>query len=535
MWLWCVRPVARAGPCPHTIAGMRRALVLACGLAVLAACAASTGPAVVVATQAPSPVSASSASGGDVPVGTAKPGSPPTAAPATPGSLDWRRCGHSLQCATLAVPKDYDDPAKGLIELYVERRPASRTGRRIGSLLVNPGGPGVPGSYMAQEAAGYFSSTLTDRFDIVGWDPRGAGRSSPIVCTDDLDPFLTLDPTPDTPAEHQALVTASKTFGEQCQAAAGGLLPYVSTYDSAHDMDEIRRALGEDKISYLGASYGSALGATWVTRFPATVRAAVLDGASNVNAEESTDLRQQATALEQSLADALGACAADTKCPFHGGKDVAAAFDALWARVDASPVPVKGVAGAPDVGQGVMFYGVVSQLYDEAFRPQLYSALAALERGQGRPMYELYQSYKTSGGRFPHELDALTAINCVDKPGPTDIAEIDRLADELAVLAPRLGRALGSGYVCATWPAAPRPFTVTGKGAGPVLVVGTTGDPITPLTSSRALAGDLEQGRLLTVEAKHHTGYGVNECATKTVDAYLTDLVVPAEGTVCRS
>jgi pimeloyl-ACP methyl ester carboxylesterase len=469
-----------------------------------------------------------------MPVGTAKPGAPPTAAPVGPSSLEWEPCGQRLQCATLTVPKDYDDPGKGAIDLFVERRPATSSTARIGSLLVNPGGPGVPGSYMVQQAAGYFSSTLLDRFDVVGWDPRGTGRSDPIVCTDDLDAWMALDPTPDTPAEHVALVAASKAFGAQCQARAGDLLAQVSTYDSAHDMDEIRRALGEDKISYLGASYGSQLGATWATLFPSTVRAAVLDGATNVNADQFTKQREQAVALEHSLDDALAACKADAKCPFHGGGDPGAAFDALWAKIDESPVPVKGVPGAVPVGQGVAFYGVVSQLYDTTYRPQLYRALAALERRDGRPMFELYRSYQTSGGRFPHEVDALQAISCVDDPGPTDIAEIDQRAAQLKALAPRLGEALGTGYVCATWPAPPRPVTVTGRGAGPILVVGTTGDPITPLTSSTALAASLEQGRLLTVEGDRHTGYDLNACATATIDRYLTDLAVPAAGTVCR-
>jgi pimeloyl-ACP methyl ester carboxylesterase len=165
----------------------------------------------------------------------------------------------------------------------MKRHLASGT-NRVGSLLVNPGGPGVPGTSLVDQATLAFSENLLDRFDIVGWDPRGTGASSPVDCVDDLDPLFSLDPIPDTPAEKQSLIDASKQFDDACETRSGRILPYISTQDTAKDMDEIRKALGEDKISYFGFSYGSQLGATYATMFPTHVRAMVIDGAADPNA-----------------------------------------------------------------------------------------------------------------------------------------------------------------------------------------------------------------------------------------------------------
>jgi len=457
------------------------------------------------------------------------PDSPGFDAPA-PAPIVWSRCG-SFDCATVAVPLDYQHPQGEQIALALKRRRAAAADRRIGSLLINPGGPGIPGTLYVDTSL--FSAELRDRFDIVGWDPRGVGQSSPVRCVDDQDPYASLDPTPDTPQEQQALIDGAKAFIAACVANSGKLLPFVSTADSARDMEQIRRALGEDSISYFGFSYGSELGATYATLFPKSVRAMVIDGATDPNATFEERDRQQVVAIERSLDKLLGQCSADAACPFNSGGDAKGAFDRLWSDLDTNPLPVAKAPGRPLVGQGVATWAIVETLYDSATWPALTKALVAARAGDGSKLLALYDSYFRRGdARFAHSIDALLAIDCLDDPGPTDIAAVDALAAKEKQAAPRMGG--GRSYVCSQWPYRSTKTVITGKGAGPIVVVGTTGDPFTPIESSTNMAEELEGGVLLTVNADHHTGYSAKDpCAVTAVDRYLVDLVLPAAGTVC--
>ena len=446
-----------------------------------------------------------------------------------PAPLIWSRCGR-LECTSLAVPLDYTHPQGEMIMLSMRRRRADSVTSRIGSLLINPGGPGIPGTLYVD--TDLFSARLRDRFDIVGWDPRGVGQSNPVRCVDDQDPYASLDPTPDTPAEEQALVDSATKFIAACQTNSAKLLPFVSTADSARDIEQIRRALGEDTISYFGFSYGSELGATYATLFPKSVRAMVIDGATDPNAPYETRDRQQTVAIERAMDKLLGQCSADAACAFHHGGDAGGAFDQLWAKLDAQPLTVPKANGRPPVGQGVAGWAIIEALYDSATWPALTTALAAAETGDGSKLLALYDAYYRRGdARFAHAVDALLAIDCLDDPGPTDIAGVDALASTDQRVAPRTGG--GHSYVCALWPYRSTKVTVTGKGAGPIVVVGTTGDPFTPIESSTNMAKALEGGVLLTVKADHHTGYGTNDCVEQAVDQYLIAKALPATGTVC--
>lgn len=506
---------------------------------VLASCGVSRDvvDAGQAATTSTSRVASTSTTSGTT--STTSASSPSTSATTPPGSftpapLKWSDCARGLQCARLDVPLDYDDLSKGTVSLKLERRPANRTSERIGSLLVNPGGPGVAGTELVEQASFAYSKNLLDRFDVVGWDPRGTGDSSPIDCVDDLDPYFSLDPSPDDEAERQALIDASKQWDAACEKKSGKVLPYVSTQDSAKDMHVIREALGEDKVSYFGFSYGSELGATYATLFPGDIRAMVIDGAADPSAGYEADARQSTIGIERTLDKALDACSHDSSCPFGNG-DAGAAFDRLWAKLDTDPVPVSE-DGRPAVGQGVALYAVVSTLYDQASWPVLYNALASLEQGDGDRMLELYDAYlhRNPDGSWDNSFEGLIAINCIDDPGPLDTGGVDRLAQDLAEVAPRLGSALNENFQCAFWPAKQKPpLTITGKGAGPIVVVGTLGDPVTPIESTRDMAKALEHGVLVTVDANQHTGYGVNDCIVRAVDNYLISLKVPAADTAC--
>ena len=462
--------------------------------------------------------------------------------PYVPTGFNWKACDDSastttVQCSTLQVPFDYNNPSAGTFTLYVKLLPAANPTLRIGSMMVNPGGPGFGGSSLADDASYYFSTDITDHFDIIAWDPRGTGKSTPAVnCVDDYDQFFGIDSPPDSPEENQALIDASQAFNDECMANSGEILPYISTQASATDMDSIRQALGEDKISYFGFSYGSELGATWATLFPQTVRAAVFDGAVDPQATSSQEGMAQAGGFEGQLTTFLAACSKNSTCAFYNGGKAEAAFDSLLFALDAKPLVVS--ADRTPVTQGVAFTGVAQAMYTDSNWPQLEQALADAQQGDGSGLLQLYDDYyqRKEDGSYGNELEAFLAISCLDDPGSTSINEVEAAVPDYVAVAPRLGANFGYGYSCALWPVEPATkIDVTGKGAGPIVVIGTSGDPATPLASTRKMAAALEQGVLLVVEANQHTGYGANECINTAVDSYLINLTVPVNDTICRS
>src|SRR4029079_5049075 len=235
-------------------------------------------------------------------------------------AFGWKSCGDNLECGHLEVPLDYSNPSGDKITLFVERHLATDQEHKIGSLLVNPGGPGFGGAVLAEQADSIYGADLLERFDIVAWDPRGTGESEPHVdCITDYDKYFGIDQLPDDAAEKDKIVQAGQGFDDACEQKNATLLPHISTRESATDIDSIRKALGEDKISYFGFSYGSELGATWATMFPDTVRAAVLDGAVNPKDGYLQEGLNQAKGFEQSLDRFLAQCSKDTTCAFHNG------------------------------------------------------------------------------------------------------------------------------------------------------------------------------------------------------------------------
>jgi pimeloyl-ACP methyl ester carboxylesterase len=444
----------------------------------------------------------------------------------------WKKCGPKIDCATLLVPLDYAHPTDGqTISLKVKRRLAA--GATLGPLLVNPGGPGVGGSLMVDNADGYFDAALLNRFDVVAWDPRGTGGSDGIVCLDDVDQFLALDPTPDTPAEVQAIIDSDNAFAAGCKARSGRVLPFVSTEESARDIDQIRQALGVEEITYFGFSYGSRLGATYATLFPDRVRAMVIDGAEDPTATGSDLGFQQTIGFENAFNSFLDDCAAKTSCPFRHGGDPGAAFEVLMQKLDANPLTVR--SNRTKVNQGVAINAVAEVLYADGRWPLLAKAFTAAERGDGSGLLALYDSYtRRDAPGEAHLFDAFTVITCLDSHGAVDPADVQAAIDRATAAAPRLGRYLSSpSIVCSLIKPLHPQVVVTGKGAGPILVVGTTGDPATPYDDTVKMAKALEGGVLLTVKANQHTGYNANPCASSAVDTALITQVLPTPGTVC--
>ncbi len=454
-------------------------------------------------------------------------------------TINWGPCPTApspLECGKLAVPFDYDNPGVGSFVLSIMRRSAEIPATRIGSLLVNPGGPGFGGTVMAERAEYYFSTELLERFDVIGWDPRGTGTSTPAVdCTEDYDRFFGIDSPPNDEAAKQTMIDLTQEFVDLCVERNGEMLKYISTEASARDMNSIRNALNEDKISYFGGSYGSELGATWVTLFPATVRAAVFDGASDPNASGFDQAVAQLKGFEQQLDTFLTDCAKRVACQIYNNGRPAALFDQLVIDIDSTPIVVS--SNRTPVTQGVFYTAVVQAMYSNILWPQLESALANAVRGDGALLLALYDEYfqRQPDGSYGNELEAFLAISCLDDPEGSTVADVDADVALFAAAAKRLGANFGYGYACALWPhrVAER-IIVTGKGAGPIVVVGTTGDAATPLASTRKAAKNLEQGVLVIVEADRHTGYGLNSCIVRNVDAYLISLKVPKNETYCK-
>ncbi|MGZ4672413.1 MAG: alpha/beta hydrolase [Ilumatobacteraceae bacterium] len=444
-----------------------------------------------------------------------------------------------VEIGTFTVPMDYTDPSKGTFKLNIARHLAMKPSERIGSLLINPGGPGAAGTDFALLAEQNFGKDLLDHFDIVAWDPRGTGQTTPhIDCTDNYDHFFaTSDITPDTPVERQQLVDLAKEFASDCVDKNGAFYQYVGTNNSARDMDAIRAALGEPKISYLGFSYGSELGATWATLFPATVRAAVLDGAVDPTANQETRALEQDKGFEDSLTTFLDQCSADSGCAFYNGGDAAGAFDRLMAAIDASPIPSSN--GRPAVSLEVAIAGVGQAMYSDTDWPVLANALAAAQKGDGRGLLSLYDAYyeRRKDGSYDNFLEAFQVITCMDSTERPTVEQDDATVPQFKAVAPRFYASTVGSYFCTFFPPAKDPrIQLTGKGAGPIVVVGTTGDPATPLDGARKMAATLEDGHLVVVVGNHHTGYLVNACATAAVDDYLIDPAghLPAEGLRCQ-
>ena len=454
--------------------------------------------------------------------------------------IEWKPCDGStnteVECGNIEVPFDYADPEQGSFVLFVKKHNAANPADRIGSMMVNPGGPGFGGSSLADDAQYYFSQDLIDHFDIIAWDPRGTGESTPAVdCVDTFDEYFGLDSPPETPEEKQALIDASQAFNDKCAENSGTILPYISTQASAQDINSLRLALGEEKVSYFGFSYGSELGTTWATMFPETVRAIVVDGAVDPNASSVQEGMNQAKGFEGQLATFLKQCSEKTTCAFHNGGKAEAAFDQLVLDIDATPLEVS--KDRTPVTQGVLFTAVAQAMYSDYYWPQLGEALSAAQGGDGTGILQLYDDYyqRKEDGTYGNELEAFLAISCLDDPGASSVEDVDSHIDEFIAAAPRLGGNFAYGYSCALWPVKQAAkVTITGKGAGPIVVVGTTGDAATPLDSTRKMAKGLEQGILIVVDANQHTGYGANSCVVKAVDEYLINLVVPANETTCK-
>lgn len=452
--------------------------------------------------------------------------------PPDPGVINWRPCAENTrECGTMQVPLDHADPASGTIKVAVMRRRAS--GSRVGTLLMNPGGPGSS----AIDYLGFFvedsTSPLLDRFDLVAFDPRGVGYSVRIDCHATLQQLYAADPSPDDEREWQAASDAAARFAQDCQTAHGALLPHVGTVNVARDMDLVRAALGETKLNYLGFSYGTSIGARYAELFPQNVGALVLDAAVDLELSALDLALEQAKSFERALATYFAWCGAGMgRCSWTKGGDPASAFRALEATIEATPIAVP-TADRP-LGPGEFITAVTATLYGgEVGWRALSLGLERALANNGSTLLEYVDGYlqREPDGSYTNREEANQAVNCSDRK-PMTLAEIRAATERFAREAPIFGLpALTGQLVCAHWPVQGTNLPLPrGAGAAPILVLGNVGDPATPYAWSQALASDLESALLLTSVAEGHTSYGRgNACIDAAVHGYLFDGVVPAE------
>ncbi len=455
-----------------------------------------------------------------------------------PAALAWKGCGSGFQCATLTVPLDASAP-EPTVGLAVIRARARDADARIGTLVVNPGGPGVPAVEYLRGVASTLPDAVRDRFDLVAFDPRGVGQSEPIECLDSLDPVFDEEFEPATDAARADLVHEMTSLAQQCATRNGDLLAHVSTVDAARDLDQLRIALGEDRLSFLGYSYGTFLGAMYAQRYPDHVRAFVLDGPVDPSMSARAVTLGQARGFEHALDDFLDDCSQHRGCAFHHDGDAAAAYDALRAQAGRTPLATSDPDGRT-LNQTRFDAAVLQQLYlGRAAWPGLADALAAAGRGDAATLLAGADSFvgRTDDGGDDHALESFWAVTCLDGPvvvGADAAAELEQQAVEVA---PRMGAFIvNNSLPCSVWPVAPvtPAGRLTAVGAPPILVIGTTLDPATPLAQARSLASSLERGRLLVADGEQHTSFNNgNECVDDIVVKYLVDRKVPSRGTRC--
>jgi pimeloyl-ACP methyl ester carboxylesterase len=462
--------------------------------------------------------------------------------------LTWHSCGVSgFECATMKAPLDYTRPTAGDIKLAVARKKATGTGKPLGSLLVNPGGPGGSAiAYLQQYAGVGYPAEIRARYDMVAMDPRGVARSEPVECLDDhdMDTYTETDITPDDRQETDALVGEYRKFAEGCGAHEANELRHVSTVEAARDMDILRSVLGDRRLNYVGASYGTFLGATYAGLFPERVGRLVLDGAMDPSLSARQMSLDQTAGFETAFQSFAKDCVRQSDCPLGGRgttpTQVGERLAAFFRKLDTHPLPTGDVDGRR-LGESLATTGVIAAMYDQAAWPQLREALtSAMKENDGAGLLILSDSYyeRDSDGHYSNLMYANAAVNCLDLPAAfTGPQQVEEALPAFEKASPVFGRGLAwASLNCAYWPVKPtgEPHRIRAKGAAPIVVVGTVRDPATPYRWAQSLSRQLSSAHLLTYDGDGHTAYGRgSRCIDSAIDTYLLRGIAPARGKRC--
>jgi pimeloyl-ACP methyl ester carboxylesterase len=453
----------------------------------------------------------------------------------------WEECEETFACATVQVPMDYANPGGRTLDIAAIRAGAS--GNAQGTILINPGGPGGSGYNAVLDSLQYLTTDrLRESYNILGFDPRGVGRSSAVECLTDKEwdryrqDHLDADLSEDQ--KLKVLTRDARQFSAKCARRSGELLAFIDTASAARDMDILRAVAGDEKLNYLGYSYGTQLGAVYADLFPQNVGRLVLDGAVDPSLDSHELTLGQARAFEEALRAYVADCQTSPDCPLSG--DVNNGVETvrkLFRSVERSPMTASDGRVVPVI---TFFQGFVLPLYDHRNWQALTTALDQALMGDPGGMLQLadFSAERESDGSYrSNGVAAFTAINCLDYPMKADPKTLQRELEELKEASPTFGRYLGyGGLVCEPWPYAPvlEPREIDAAGADPMVVIGTTGDPATPYEWSLALAEQLDSAVHVTWEGEGHTAYGrAGACIEEIVDSYFIDGTVPDDGARC--
>ena len=472
-----------------------------------------------------------------------------------PGAVtaDWKACeetaeealgqsppgGMQFDCASIPVPRDWNDPDSGepfRVAMLRARSASQDPDQRIGSLVINPGGPGGSGVDTAVYLAYTLPQEILERFDIVGFDPRGVERSTPVECFSDADKdeMIGIEPDPKSQQDFDEVVDFAEEVVDGCEQKYGDDLKYFSTEQTARDMEAIREAVGDEKLTYLGYSYGTLLGAVYAKLFPDKIRAFVLDGAVDPRKDEIEGSKGQAAGFELAFRNFAKWCEDKGRsgCPI--GPDAKKSVQALLAEAGKSPA--QGSDGR-EATSGWVLSAVLYTMYVQEWWPRLAQALDELDEGDPDRMFDIVDSFneRDRNGHYPNSMEILTTVNCVDEEETLSIDTVRKLQVDWRKEYPLFGGALALSMLnCAVWPDQHDPYPYgEAKGAPPILVVGTTGDPATPYEQAGELAKLLGTGVLITYRGEGHTAYPKPGCLNDTINAYLIDEKAPESEVTC--
>src|SRR4051794_31543384 len=471
-----------------------------------------------------------------------------------PASIDWNDCSAQIQklvagqpgsdrnlkfeCGRTQVPISYSEPRGATLPLFLVRVVMAGQTNRIGSLVVNPGGPGASGADAAIGLALTLPTEVMNRFDIVGFDPRGVGLSTPIECiSDDVkEEMVASEPRPTTDAQLDDAFALTKKVADGCAKEYGDALGTFNTVDTARDMEQLRRSLGDDQLTFLGYSYGTTLGSTYAELFPDKVRAFVLDAAVDPDTDPKTDAEASAKAFEAGFdAFATNCIGLIAGCPI--GANPRQFVTDLLAQAEQTPIPSSEQGETRQATPGVVMTAVQAALYDTASWPQLAQGLAAAQKGDSAGLFSLADSYagRLEDGTYSNLFDANLAVSCADTDVKYGETEIRDLAKKWGQTYPLFGAGSAVGlYTCSVWKADRTPLPERdAAGSAATLVGGTSGARVPPRRGAQDMADALDNGVLLVWRGQGHTSSPKPDCITAGVNPSLINANPPVDGLTC--
>ena len=461
--------------------------------------------------------------------------------------LTWKSCNDGMQCTTAKAPLDWSKPSGASISLALIRHRATN-GHPLGSLLVNPGGPGASGVDFIKDSLDFaVDKTLEANYDVVGFDPRGVNKSSAIKCFTDpatFDTYIYGLPKGTIGSDQwiSEVEQQNKVFGESCAKDTGALLGHVDTDSAARDLDLLRAALGDKKLDYLGYSYGTLLGQTYANLFPKNTGRLVLDGVVDPTVSPFELSADQAKGFELDLRAFLAECPKIKNCPFTGTIDQSmTSIRGLLDKLDRSPI--RNSDGRL-LGSQTMFTAIIYPLYNTSSWPYLVDLFNDVDNGSAKIAFSFADGYNdrnANGTYASNETEAFIAINCLDYPSDPSVSTMRAQEAELDKMAPVFGHEMAwGGTSCFDWPYKPTRTAgaLAAKGSAPILVVGTTGDPATPYAMAQHVATLLQNGHLITYHGNGHTAYNkdttpADKCVNAAVDDFFVHGTVPKSDPQC--